>query len=117
MQEKSERILPGSRSLKQILVEVAWVASKTKNTYLSAKYKKLASRIGKKRALIAIAHKILIACYHVIKKQEPYRELGKDYLDQLNKGKIAKYYCKRLEELGFNITIGEENTGELLWTK
>jgi hypothetical protein len=97
--------LPGSRLIKQTLVEVAWAASKTKGTYLKSKYRKLAPRIGKKRALVAIGHKILISIYHVLKKKEPYKEMGENYLEQLNKGKIAKHLCQRLEDLGYNIAI------------
>lgn len=102
--------MPGSRSIKQTLVEVAWAASKTKDTYLRSKYRKLAPRLGKKRALVAIAHKILVSIYHVLKKKEPYQELGQNYLDQLNKGKIAKHLCKRLEDLGFDIAIAPKET-------
>jgi transposase len=92
---------------------VAWAASKKKGSYLRSKYRKLAPRIGKKRALIAIAHKILVSIYHILKKREPYKELGESYLDQLNKGKIAKHLCQRLQDLGYDITIASKAPTEM----
>lgn len=94
--------------MKCVLVQVAWVAARTKNTYLSAKYRRLASRIGKKKALIAIARRMLVSLYHILKKYEPYKELGKDYLDNLNRNKILRYHKKRLESLGYEIQIKDK---------
>jgi transposase len=88
-----------------MLVQAAWAASHTKNTYLSSKYRKLASRIGKKKALIAIAHIILVSIYHMIKKKEPYKDLGSDYLDNLNKARTIKNLKKRIESLGYGVVL------------
>ena len=85
---KSGRITKGNKYLRTLLVEIGWSASRTKNTYLSSKYKNLAGRRGKKRAIIAIGHKILIAAYAIIKNREAFKELGTDYLL-----KSAKRYC------------------------
>ena len=92
-----------------MLVQAAWAASRTKNTYLSSKYRKLASRIGKKKALIALAHIILVSIYHMIKKKEPYMELGSDYLENLHKGRIVRNLRKRIESLGYAVTITPAN--------
>lgn len=86
-------------------MQAAWAATRTKNTYLSDKYRKLVPRRGKKKALIAIARKILVMVYYVLKNQVPYQELGHDYLDELDKGKRLKYYRKRLKEMGFEIEL------------
>lgn len=91
-----------------MLVQVAWAATHTKGTYLSTKYKKLASRIGKKKAVIAIARKILESLYHILKKKEPYLELGKEYLDTLHRNRNLRYYKKRLEELGCEVHLSEK---------
>ena len=88
-----------------MLVQGAWAASRTKNTYLSTKYRKLATRIGKKKALIALAHIMLISIYHMIKNREPYKDLGVDYLDNLHKTKIAASLRRKLEALGYTVAL------------
>jgi len=97
----------GNKCLKAMLIEFAWVASKTKDTYLRSKYHSLVGRRGKKRALVALGHKILIMCYHILKYKRPYKELGVDYLDQRRKDKIARSYIKRLNHLGYEVTLQE----------
>jgi transposase len=71
----------GNNYLKTILTEFAWIASKMKETYLRAKYQSLVGRRGKKKALVAVGHKILISCYHILKYKVAYKELGENYLD------------------------------------
>jgi len=73
-------------------VECAWAASRKKDCYLKAKYHSLVGRRGKKRALIAVGHKILVICYEIWKRKTPYRELGGDYLDKRKKDKAVKSY-------------------------
>jgi transposase len=97
----------GNKCLKSILTELAWVASMMKGTYLRAKYQSLAGRRGKKKALIAGGHKILIMCYHILKYKAPYKELGANYLDTRKKDRIVKSYLKRLTNLGFTVTLKE----------
>ncbi len=72
---KNGRITYGNKNLRALLVEQAWAASRTKHTYLSSKYKSLVGRRGKKRAIIAIGHKILIASYFIIKNKVAFNEL------------------------------------------
>jgi transposase len=97
----------GNQCLKAMLIEFAWVASRTRGTYLRSKYHSLVGRRGKKRALVALGHKILIMCYHILKYKRPYKELGVDYLDQRRKDKIARSYIKRLNHLGYEVTLQE----------
>ncbi|MBA4417579.1 MAG: IS110 family transposase [Syntrophus sp. (in: bacteria)] len=97
----------GNKCLKSILTELAWVASRMKGTYLRAKYQSLVGRRGKKRALIAVGHKILIMCYHILKYKVPCKELGGNYLDMRKKDRIVKNYIKRLTNLGFAVTLNE----------
>lgn len=87
------------------MTQCAWAASKTKNTYLSAKYRSLVGRRGKKRALIAVGHKILVMAYHIIKNGVPYKELGKDYLLHRREDKIVKNHIKRLRDLGYEVEL------------
>ena len=97
----------GNKCLKTMLTEFGWVASKTKDTYLRSKYHSLVGRRGKKKALVALGHKILIMCYHILKYRRPYKELGGDYLDQRRKDKITRSYIKRLNHLGYDVTLKE----------
>ncbi len=93
-----------------ILVECAWAATKTKNTYLSAKYRALLNRgLGKTKALIAIAHKMLISIYHMLKDKTGYNELGNDYLMKLrNIDRIKENYISKLQSLGFEVVVAQK---------
>ena len=87
------------------MTESAWAGSKKKDTYLKAKYHSLVGRRGKKKALIAVGHKILIMAYYILKDKVEYKELGIDYLDNRKKDKIIRSYTKRLRNLGYNVTL------------
>lgn len=102
---KRQRTTHGNRWLRRALSEAAWAASRTKNSYLSAKYRRLAARRGKKRALIAIGHTLLKIIYHVLKHGLKYQDLGADYFDQLNRDRLERYLVKRLEGLGYSVTL------------
>ena len=95
----------GNTWLRRSLCQAAWAASHTKATYLSARFRRLAARKGKKRAIVAVAHSILIILYHVLKTKQPYRELGADYLDRINAAQLKRYFVKRLENLGLQVTV------------
>lgn len=82
------------------MVQCAWAASRTKDTYLGAKYKSVIGRKGKKKALIIVGHKILCAIYHILSTGECYKDLGKDYLEQQYKPKRIAYLKAQLKELG-----------------
>ena len=69
----------GSRWLKQGLVEGAQGAMNSRDTYLGAQGRRLTGRLGKKKAVVAVAHSMIVIVYHVLKTQQPYRDLGKDY--------------------------------------
>jgi len=102
---RSGKSTPGNRWLKGSLTEAAWAASKSKGTYLKARYHRLASRRGKKRACLAIGHTILIMAYHIIKEQCTYRELGADYFDRLNEVHIIRRLTSRIQVLGYHVSI------------
>ena len=101
----SGRVTPGNKWLKACLVEAAWAASRTKNTYLKSRYHRLAARRGRKRALVAIGHRILIMTYHIIKEQCTYWELGADYFERLNEQAIVKRLTTRIEILGYQVAL------------
>ena len=79
--------------------ECAWCASRTKNTYFSTRYKRLAARRGKKRAIVAIGREILIIVYHMLKDGTEYRELGPTYMDDRRKQAQIKYHKEQLKNL------------------
>jgi transposase len=94
------RITPGNRWLKRNLAQAAWAASHTKNTYLASQYRRLAGRRGRKRALIAVGHSMLVIFYHMIRTGASYADLGGDFFDRLEPERLTRYYVKRLERLG-----------------
>jgi transposase len=101
----SSRTTQGNQALVSTLTQAAWAASHTKNTYLSAQYHRLAARRGRKRAIVAVAHSILIIAYHLIKNQEVYRELGGDYFEKRNPQTTARRLVRRLEQLGYRVNL------------
>ena len=89
--------------LRTILVEVAWAAVKVKSSYFRAKYFSLRGRLGPKKAIMAIAHRLLKAIYHVIKDRAPFKDLGEDYLLNLNKHSKINYLVRQATKLGFRL--------------
>jgi transposase len=102
---KSSRIPKGNVYLKTALVEAANCAAKTKGTYLRDKFYRLKARRGYKRAAVAIAHKILVAIYHMLSQQVSYNDLGDLYLDNINKKHLTRNLVHRLERLGYAVTL------------
>jgi transposase len=95
----------GHRFLRTTLVQAAHAAARTKQTYLRAQYRRLASRRGKKRAVLAVAHSILVIAYYMLQRKEPYREAGADFFDRLQPEDTARRLVKRLEHLGYHVTL------------
>jgi transposase len=102
---RSGKATQGNKWLKSALVEAAWAASRTKKTYLSARYRRLAARRGKKRAALAVGHTILIMAYHIIKEQRTYNELGADYFDRLNEKHLINRLTSRIMALGYEVEV------------
>lgn len=101
----SGRTTKGNQALVSALTQAAWAASHTNNTYLSAQYRRLASRRGRKKALVAVAHSILIIAYHLIKDGETYQYLGGNYFDRRNPEATEKRLVRRLEQLGYIVHL------------
>lgn len=95
----------GSPALRAALVEAAWAASHTKGTYLAAQFRRLAARRGRKRALVAVAHTILVIIYHLLRDQEDYTDLGQNYFDERERHSVERRLVGRLERLGLKVTI------------
>ena len=101
----SGKTTQGNKVLGAGLNQAAHAAACTKDTYLSAQYRRLAARRGKKTAIVALEHTILVIAYHLIQTKEPYRELGGNYFDNRRPEATAKRLVKRLEQLGYAVSL------------
>ena len=103
---RSGKTRHGQNWLRAALVEAAWAASRTKNTYLSSQFHRLRARRGDKRAAVAVAHSILIVVYHLLAKPEAvFQELGGDYFLKRNAEQEERRAVRKLTALGFTVTL------------
>jgi transposase len=102
---RSGKTTKGSRWLRRVLVQAAWAAARTKETYLRSHYWRLCKRRGEKRALIAVAHTLLVTIYHMLSRRVPYQDLGPMFLDQQHQDRLVKQLVKRLQSLGHQVTL------------
>jgi transposase len=98
----------GNPSLRQALVEAAQAAARNRNCYFHSQYRRLAARRGKARALIAVAHSLLVVIYHVLNKREPYRELGNNYFDERDRQAVERRLVRRLQQLGYQVSLSQQ---------
>lgn len=104
---RSGRTTKGSKWLRQTLTECAKAASRTKDTYLAAQYARTRARRGANRATTAVAHSILIACWHMLQTGETYRDPGGDYYQRRDPERATKRLVTQLERLGHTVTLQE----------
>jgi transposase len=102
---KTGKTAQGSKWLRRTLTQAAWAATRTKGTYLAAQYRRLASRRGKKRAVVAMGHTILVAAYQMLKQGVEWRDLGGDYFERRNPEKTTRSLVKRLQALGYEVEL------------
>lgn len=102
---QSGKTRKGSKWLRRALVEAAHGAARTKNSYFATLYHRLAGRRGRKRALVAVGHSLLVTGYTLITRQVDYQDLGANYFDELNKDAVKRRTVKRLEQLGFQVEL------------
>jgi transposase len=103
--QRSGKTRKGNRPLRTILTQLAHAAVRTKGTYLSALYQRLAARRGKNRAIIAVAHAIMRSVFHMLSRQEPYRELGANYFDERRRHYTVDRLARRIEHLGYRVQL------------
>ena len=101
----------GDPHLKAALVTAAVSAARAKGTYLRDKFHRLRARLGAKKAALAVAHKILVAVFHILERAVPFADLGADYLDRLDKHRTAKRLIRRLDALGYNVMLRPKAAG------
>jgi transposase len=114
--KKRSKTANGHKWIRGSLLEASWAAQKTR-TYLGAKFWSLVRQTGKKKAAVAIAHKILVIAYHILKTGQPYRELGYEYLDSRRKVNRERQSVRNLENLGYQVILvkpGDQQKNEAL---
>ena len=104
---KSGTTTKGNRWLRATLGEVACAAARTKRSYLSARYRRLAARRGHNRSVVAVGHKILTIVYFIIKDRVTYDDLGEDYYDRQRQEQLKRHHIKRLQRLGYHVEVTE----------
>jgi transposase len=102
---KRSKTTKGNRWLRRALTQAAWAATHTHDSY----HYRLAGRRGKKRALMAVGHTLLVIIYHIIKYRVDYQDLGPDYFLRLEPERQKRYLVKRLEQLGYEVQLAEKH--------
>jgi hypothetical protein len=87
------------------MIQVAWAASRTKDTYAAALFHRLAARRGKKRALVALARSLLESLYYMLLRGQPYADLGADYFDKRRKDSKINQLLRQIEKLGYTVQL------------
>jgi transposase len=88
---RSGKTTKGSEWLRSVLTEAAHAAARTKGSYLSAQYAGIKGRRGSKKAAVAVGHSILVICYHLLKRKEPYEELGEEHFHKQRRCSTAVF--------------------------
>jgi transposase len=102
---KSGKTRKGNRWLRSTLIEAAHGAAHTKDTYLASHYHRLVGRRGKKRALVAVGHSLLVISHYVLKRRQAYYDLGSNYFEELHRQRLERNLVKRLENLGYKVIL------------
>jgi transposase len=104
-EQRSGKTRRGNRALRAGLTLLAHAAARTKGTYLSALYHRLAAPRGEKRAIVAVAHSIVVSTFYMLSRDEPYQELGADYFDAHQREYLVDQFTRRIERLGYRVSL------------
>lgn len=102
---RSTRLRPGATWLKTILVQAAWAAVRSKDSYFRAQFLRIKSRRGTKKAIVAVAASLLTTVYSILKTGSVYRDLGPAHFDRLNRHQAAARLLRRLQHLGYHVQL------------
>jgi transposase len=105
---KSGKTRKGNRWLRSALVQAAHAAGRARGTFLGAQYRRLTARRGKKRAAVAVGHRILVIFYHMVTKGTEYHELGANYYDERDRERVIQRLVHRLEGFGCKVTLEQQ---------
>jgi transposase len=100
----------GSKNLRAALVQAAWAATHTKGTYLAAQYRRLVKRKGRKKALVAVGHSLLVILFHMLARKVAYQELGGDYFERQHTATRSRRLLRQLAALGIKVTVQPQPT-------
>jgi transposase len=103
--QRSGKTRKGNRTLRTGLTQLAHAAARTKGTYLAALYQRLATRRGRKRAIMAVAHAIVVSAFHMLSRHELYRELGANYFDEQRRDHLVDHLTRRIQRLGYHVHL------------
>lgn len=96
----------GNVYLRSVLCQLAWSIARSKTpSYLSTLYHRIARRRGKKRAILAVAHSLLVSIYHMIRDNKPYKDLGPEYLEKRDSERVERQAVERLQQLGYHVAL------------
>ena len=101
----SGKTTKGNAWLRGMLGEVAWAAARSKGTYFHALFQRVARRRGRQKAIVAVAHSLLRSIYYILRDRRPYQDLGPDHFDRLDAARLERHHFRRLEQLGFTVTL------------
>jgi transposase len=102
---KSGKTRKGNPALRTALVVAAQAAARKRDSYLSAQFRRLAARRGPKKAIVALAHSLLVIAYHVLKRRVHFMDLGPTYFDERNRMSVQRQLVRRLERLGYKVAL------------
>jgi transposase len=102
---KSGKTRKGNPALRTALVVAAQAAARKRDSYLSAQFRRLAARRGPKKAIVALAHTLLVIAYHVLKRRVSFTDLGPTYFDERNRMSVQRQLVRRLERLGYKVAL------------
>ena len=105
---RSGKPTKGNSYLRSVLVQIAWILTRMSDNYLSAQFHHLRPRLGSKKAVVAVAHSVLVIVYHVLAKGEPYQDLGPDYFRRQDKQQQAQRFVRQLETLGYRVELAPQ---------
>jgi transposase len=102
---KSGKTRKGNPALRTALVVAAQAAARKRDSYLSAQFRRLAARRGPKKAIVALAHSLLVIAYHVLKRRVNFADLGPTFFDERNRMSVQRQLVRRLERLGYKVAL------------
>ena len=98
----------GAAWLRATLQEAAWAAVRSKKSYYRALYHRLKARRGAKKAIVAVQHAMIVALWHMLKHGVAHHDLGADYFERRNTARVRRHHVRRLEQLGYDVTLTEK---------
>jgi transposase len=102
---KTGKTRKGNPALRTALVVSAHAAARKRDSYLAAQYRRLAARRGPKRAIVAVAHSLLVIAYYVLTRRVNFMELGPTYFDERNRASVQRQLVRRLERMGYKVAL------------